>query len=114
MFSMGPNLMCCSRGDSGAGRKLRAAQSSHPKTGLGHRHPALMLSSWASRRICAQKPKPTVIPLEPEVRQLAPSTSTLEPNKFGGGESTARLYPLLGNNSQAENHKSQWQGTKEK
>lgn len=68
MLSMGPNLTCCSRGDSGAGRKLSAADSSHPKAGLGHRHPALILSSWASRRICAQKPRPTVIPLEPEVR----------------------------------------------
>lgn len=98
----------------GLGRKLCAADSSHPKAGLGHRHPALVLSSRARGRICAQKPRPTVIPLEPKVRQLVPSTSTLEPNQFGGGESTAQLYPLLGNNSQAETHKSPRKGTKEK
>lgn len=98
----------------GLGRKLCAADRSHSKAGLGHRHPALVLSSWASSRICAQKPRPTVIPLETDVRQLVPSTSTMEPNKVEGGESTAQLYPLLGNNSQAENHKSPWQGTKEK
>lgn len=85
-----------------------------PRQDLGTGPLALVLSSWASRRICAQKPGPTIIPLEPDIKQLGPSTSTMESNKFGGGESTARLYPLLGNNSQAENHKSPWQGTKEK
>lgn len=108
MLSTGPNWTCCS--SLGLERKLCAADSSHLKAGLRHRHPALVLSSWASRKISAQKPRPIVISLEPEVRQLVPSTSTLEPNKFGGGESTAWLYPVLGNKSQAENHKSPWQG----
>lgn len=75
-------------------------------TGRG-RQPALVLSSWASRRICAQKPRPMVIPLEPEVRQLVPAQLNClqahwSQNKFGGGESTARLYLLLGNNSHIE------------
>lgn len=94
VLSTGPNWTCCS--SLGLGRKLCAADSSHPKAGLRHRHPALVLSSWASRKISAQKPRPTVIPLEPEVRQLVPSTSTMEPNKFGVGESTAWLYPSWG------------------
>lgn len=114
VLSMGPNWTPAAGETVGLGRKLCAADSSHPKAGPRHRHPALVLSSWASRRICAQQPRPTVIPLEPDIRQLVPGTSTMEPNKFGGGESTAGLYPLLGNNSQAENHKSPWQGTKEK
>lgn len=89
-----------------------------PRQGRG-RQPALILLSWASRRICAQKPRPMVIPLEPEVRQLVPaqlncSQAHWRQSKCGGGESTAWLYPLLGNNSHAENHKPPWQGTKEK
>lgn len=95
----------------GLGRKLCAADSSHSKAGLGHR--PLCCHMGKQEDLCSEA-QAYIIPLEPDIRQLVPSTSTMEPNKFGGGESTARPYPLLGNNSQAENHKSPHQGTKEK
>lgn len=111
VLSVGPNWTCCSRGRLGLGRKLCAADSSHSKAGLGHR--PLCCHMGKQEDLCSEA-QAYIIPLEPDIRQLVPSTSTMEPNKFGGGESTARPYPLLGNNSQAENHKSPHQGTKEK
>lgn len=104
----------------GTGRKRVLQTALHLKQGTGSsRQPALVLLSWASRRVCAQKPRPTVIPLEAEVRQLVLAQLNCSQvhwsqSEFGSGESTARLYPLLGNNSHAENHKPPWQGAREK
>ena len=55
------------------------------------RQPAHVLLSRASGRIFAQTPRPTVIPLEPDIRQLLPaqlncSQAHRSQGKFGGGE----------------------------
>lgn len=111
---MGPNWTCCSRGDSGAGEEAVCCRQLSLQGRTQAQAPCPRAVIMGKQEDLCSEAQAYIIPLEPDIRQLVPSTNTMEPNKFGGGESTARPYPLLGNNSQAENHKSPWQGTKEK